>query len=85
MSPETAPHKWYIAFRYASPLTEHTLERLATDRPNRVVAFTQYPQYSCTTTGSSVNELYRQLNAKKVRTGLLRPPQRVKATTWRVS
>lgn len=71
MSPETAPHKWYIAFRYTAPLTEHTLEQLAKDRPNRVVAFTQYPQYSCTTTGSSMNELYRQLNAKKVRKGLL--------------
>lgn len=25
----------------------------------RAVAFTQYPQYSCSTTGSSINELWR--------------------------
>jgi ferrochelatase len=65
-SPETAPHKWYIAFRYAAPLTEHTLDQVARDRPSRVVAFTQYPQYSCTTTGSSLNELLRQLNKNTV-------------------
>lgn len=28
VSPETAPHKYYIAFRYADPLTEDTLERM---------------------------------------------------------
>lgn len=28
ISPETAPHKYYVAFRYADPLTEETLERI---------------------------------------------------------
>lgn len=28
ISPETAPHKHYVAFRYADPLTEETLERI---------------------------------------------------------
>lgn len=28
ISPETAPHKYYVAFRYADPLTEDTLERI---------------------------------------------------------
>lgn len=28
ISPETAPHKYYVAFRYADPLTEDTLERM---------------------------------------------------------
>eukprot|EP01120_Amphizonella_sp_Union-15-10_P002045 TRINITY_DN12189_c0_g1_i1.p1 TRINITY_DN12189_c0_g1~~TRINITY_DN12189_c0_g1_i1.p1 ORF type:complete len:387 (-),score=49.62 TRINITY_DN12189_c0_g1_i1:76-1236(-) len=60
-SPETAPHKPYIAFRYASPMTSETLEQLRKDKITRVIAFSQYPQYSCTTTGSSLNELYRQL------------------------
>jgi ferrochelatase len=67
ISPETAPHKPYVAFRYANPLTEHMYERLLEDgfgRGNggRAVAFTQYPQYSCSTTGSSLNELWKWRN-----------------------
>ncbi|CZT44330.1 probable ferrochelatase [Rhynchosporium secalis] len=63
-SPETAPHKPYVAFRYANPLTEEMYERLLADgfgggKGGRAVAFTQYPQYSCSTTGSSINELWR--------------------------
>jgi ferrochelatase len=56
-----APHKHYIAFRYASPLTADALQEMKSDGVARAVAFTQYPQYSCSTTGSSMNELYRQL------------------------
>ncbi|KAL2120698.1 hypothetical protein VTJ04DRAFT_4725 [Mycothermus thermophilus] len=64
ISPETAPHKPYVAFRYANPLTEETYQRLLADgfgkgRGGRAVAFTQYPQYSCSTTGSSLNELWK--------------------------
>ncbi|KAK4155814.1 hypothetical protein C8A00DRAFT_13215 [Chaetomidium leptoderma] len=64
MSPETAPHKPYVAFRYANPLTEETYRQLLADgfgngRGGRAVAFTQYPQYSCSTTGSSLNELWK--------------------------
>lgn len=63
-SPETAPHKPYVAFRYANPLTEEMYHKLFEDgfgkgRGGRAVAFTQYPQYSCSTTGSSLNELWR--------------------------
>ena len=57
LSPSTAPHKAYVAFRYARPLTEDCLEDLARDGVTRAVAFTQYPQYSCSTTGSSLNQL----------------------------
>lgn len=60
LHPETAPHKAYIAFRYARPLTEATAREMREDGVERAVAFTQYPQYSCSTTGSSLNELYRQ-------------------------
>jgi protoheme ferro-lyase len=56
-----APHKHYIAFRYAHPLTPEALESMKADGIERAIAFTQYPQYSCSTTGSSMNELYRQL------------------------
>jgi len=67
ISPETAPHKPYVAFRYADPLTEEMYERLLEDgfgrgRGGRAIAFTQYPQYSCSTTGSSLNELWRLRN-----------------------
>lgn len=63
-SPETAPHKPYVAFRYANPLTEEMYNRLLADgfgggKGGRAVAFTQYPQYSCSTTGSSLNELWK--------------------------
>ncbi|EPE35155.1 Chelatase [Glarea lozoyensis ATCC 20868] len=63
-SPETAPHKPYVAFRYANPLTEEMYSQLLEDgfgngKGGRAVAFTQYPQYSCSTTGSSLNELWK--------------------------
>lgn len=60
LSPETAPHKSYVMFRYAQPLTETTLAEMQRDNVKRAVAFTQYPQYSCSTTGSSLNELFRR-------------------------
>lgn len=44
-SPETAPHKAYVGFRYAHPLTEDTLEQMENDGIERAVAFSQYPQY----------------------------------------
>ncbi|KAH7035559.1 uncharacterized protein B0I36DRAFT_264722 [Microdochium trichocladiopsis] len=64
ISPETAPHKPYVAFRYAHPLTEEMYTKLLDDgfgngKGGRAVAFTQYPQYSCSTTGSSLNELWK--------------------------
>ena len=64
ISPTTAPHKPYVAFRYADPLTEEMYQRLLDDgfgngRGGRAVAFSQYPQYSCSTTGSSLNELWK--------------------------
>ncbi|KXT02661.1 hypothetical protein AC578_1128 [Pseudocercospora eumusae] len=63
-NPESAPHKPYVAFRYADPLTEEMYTKLFDDgfgkgKGGRAVAFTQYPQYSCSTTGSSLNELWK--------------------------
>lgn len=60
LHPETAPHKAYVAFRYARPLTEATAQQMKDDGVQRAIAFTQYPQYSCSTTGSSLNELFRR-------------------------
>eukprot|EP00118_Oscarella_pearsei_P002080 m.9431 g.9431 ORF g.9431 m.9431 type:complete len:397 (+) comp21353_c0_seq1:102-1292(+) len=62
LSPETAPHKHYIGFRYAKPLTEDAIDQMERDGIERAVAFTQYPQYSCSTTGSSVNAIYRHVS-----------------------
>jgi len=59
MSPETAPHKFYVAFRYVHPFSEDALKAMKADGVERAVAFTQYPQFSCSTTGSSLNELWR--------------------------
>jgi protoporphyrin/coproporphyrin ferrochelatase len=59
LSPATAPHRFYVAFRYASPKSEDALRAMQADGVERGVAFTQYPQFSCATTGSSLNELWR--------------------------
>ncbi len=66
LSPDTAPHKFYVAFRYTTPFADDALQAMKADGIRRAVAFSQYPQYSCTTTGSSLNELWRALD----RTGL---------------
>lgn len=59
LSPATAPHKFYVAFRYVEPFSEDALKAMKADGVRRAVAFTQYPQFSCSTTGSSLNELWR--------------------------
>ncbi|KZV80606.1 ferrochelatase [Exidia glandulosa HHB12029] len=59
MRPESAPHKAYPAFRYARPLVRPVMQRLKEDGVKRAIAFSQYPQYSCSTTGSSLNEVFR--------------------------
>lgn len=59
LHPETAPHKHYVGFRYANPLTEDTLEQMEKDGLERCIAFSQYPQYSCSTSGSSLNAIQR--------------------------
>ena len=61
LSPETAPHKSYVAFRYAAPLTNEAFSQMKADGVTRAVAFSLYPQYSCSTTGSSLNELHRTI------------------------
>lgn len=52
-SVSSAPHKFYIGFRYVHPLTEDAIKEMEKDGVERAVAFTQYPQYSCSTTGDS--------------------------------
>ncbi|XP_073966879.1 ferrochelatase, mitochondrial-like [Choristoneura fumiferana] len=57
ISPETGPHQHYVAFRYVPPFTHETFEQLEKDGVERAVIFSQYPQYSCATTGSSFNAI----------------------------
>uniref|UniRef100_A0ACB8ENX5 Uncharacterized protein n=1 Tax=Sphaerodactylus townsendi TaxID=933632 RepID=A0ACB8ENX5_9SAUR len=64
MAPHSAPHKYYIGFRYVHPLTEEAIELMEDEGIERAIAFTQYPQFSCSTTGSSLNAIYRYYNAK---------------------
>ena len=66
LSPATAPHRFYISFRYTAPFADDAVRAMKRDGITRAVAFTQYPQWSCSTSGSSFNELQRAL----VRTGL---------------
>ncbi|XP_050545027.1 ferrochelatase, mitochondrial isoform X2 [Daktulosphaira vitifoliae] len=65
ISPNTAPHKHYVAFRYVDPLTEYTLKEVEKDGAKRIVLFSQYPQYSCATAGSSFNAIYSYYQKKK--------------------
>ncbi|WP_405951555.1 ferrochelatase [Streptomyces prunicolor] len=58
LSPQTAPHRFYLAFRYTEPNSEQALRQMEQDGVRRAVAFSQYPQYSCSTTGSSLHDLW---------------------------
>ncbi|KAJ1951297.1 hypothetical protein FBU59_000247 [Linderina macrospora] len=60
ISPQTAPHQYYVGFRYTAPDTQEALEEMIKDGVEHVIAFTQYQQYSGSTTGSNLNELYRK-------------------------
>lgn len=71
ISPGSAPHKFYIGFRYAHPLTEDTIEEMARDGVQHAIAFTQYPQYSCSTTGSSLNAIFRYYNKRGSSDGMV--------------
>ncbi|HET6797285.1 MAG TPA: ferrochelatase [Gemmatimonadales bacterium] len=66
VSPGSAPHRFYVAFRYTRPNSDDALRQMRADGIERAIAFTQYPQFSCSTTGSSLNELWRAAS----RTGL---------------
>lgn len=66
LSPATAPHRFYVAFRYVTPFADDALRAMKADGVEHAIAFTQYPQWSCSTTGSSINDLW----AAAERTGL---------------
>lgn len=58
-SPSTGPHKAYTCFRYSKPDIEHAVEQLENDQAENVILLSKYPQYSCSTTGSNLNDVAR--------------------------
>ncbi|GAB0086040.1 Ferrochelatase [Sergentomyia squamirostris] len=70
VAPESAPHRHYVAFRYVTPTTAETLARIEEDRPERVVIFSQYPQYCCATSGSSFNAIFDHYKKMSPPTGI---------------
>ena len=67
LSPETAPHAFYVGFKYADPLYTTALEQMEADGVERAVLFPQFPQYSCPTTGSNINNVYRHFSKRFAR------------------
>ena len=52
----------FVAMRYWHPTTEEALASIAHNSFDWIVLLPLYPQYSCTTTGSSFNEWERQFD-----------------------
>ena len=61
ISPETAPHKFYTAFRYSRPNVDDAVEEAIKDGVENMVGFSQYPQYSCSTTNSSIQNFHKAI------------------------
>lgn len=64
----------YLAMRYWKPFTEDAIASIERDKVERVVLLPLYPQFSKSTTGSSVKEWERQINE---RPGMLSIPSAV--------
>jgi ferrochelatase len=47
----------YVGMRYWSPFTEEALDKIRRDRITHLVVLPLYPQFSVSTTGSSLNEM----------------------------
>lgn len=53
----------FVAMRYWHPLTEETVAQISSQDFRQVILLPLYPQYSKTTTGSSLNEWHRKYAA----------------------
>lgn len=58
-------YKVFMAMRYAAPLTEICVDHVLDFNPDEVVLLPLYPQFSTTTTASSLAEWHRLMKAKK--------------------
>ncbi|EAR97552.2 ferrochelatase (macronuclear) [Tetrahymena thermophila SB210] len=63
ISPDTAPHIYFPAFRYGLPLYTESIKECIEKNPTveKFVFFSQYPQYSCTTAGNNIREALKHL------------------------
>lgn len=59
--------KVHIAMRYWHPLTEETVRSVELQMPDEIVLLPLYPQFSKTTTGSSLNEWNRRIACSPIR------------------
>jgi len=62
----------FVAMRYWHPFTAEAIEQLRSAQCDQVVLLPLYPHYSCTTTGSSLNE-WRRLFADDIPVYTVRP------------
>src|SRR5437870_12669992 len=67
----------FVAMRYWHPLTEEVVREIQTHPFRSLVLLPLYPQYSRTTTGSSLNEWSRRYGRNATPQGGHRPPVRV--------
>jgi ferrochelatase len=65
--------KCYIAMRYWHPLTADTVRQMQQDGVGRVVVLPLYPQYSISTTGSSLRELAKHIPSQLIATTTVMP------------
>jgi ferrochelatase len=57
----------FVAMRYWHPLTEEAVRAVEAFAPDELVLLPLYPQYSRTTTGSSLNEWNRQIGSSPLK------------------
>jgi len=62
---ENGDFKVYIAMRYWHPFTETAVEELIAEGIKKVILLPLYPQYSITSTGSSLHEFERVVKKRK--------------------
>jgi protoporphyrin/coproporphyrin ferrochelatase len=66
--------KVYVAMRYWHPFTEEAIEQIQSDGIRQLVVLPLYPQFSISTTGSSLNrlnQLIRQNGMKSLRSSVI--------------
>lgn len=64
----------YVAMRYWHPFTEEALEQISRDRITHLIVLPLYPQFSISTTGSSLNrmnEIIRNTRLDTLRTSVI--------------
>ncbi len=80
----------FVAMRYCNPSTQDVIRQLQKENISKIILLPLYPQFSISTTGSSVNEWKRQIESSTVtfRTSLINEypthPTYIKAIVERI-